>query len=163
MTAYVALGANLGDPLTQLRWAKAELAERYTLSAASGLYQTAPVGGPPGQPDYLNAAVQLELSPQTTPQTLLMDLQALEAAAGRERRERWAARTLDLDVLDVGGHVLDLLGLELPHPRMMTRPFVLRPLSDIAPQWTHPVTGEQVATRLKELDTTDVILTGLSW
>ena len=98
--AFIALGANLGDPLTTLRWAVTELRTLGTVKALSRLYRTAPVGGPAGQPEYLNAATCLH-TPLSAPD-LLAGLHEIEARAGRTRTERWEARTLDLDLIPHG-------------------------------------------------------------
>jgi 2-amino-4-hydroxy-6-hydroxymethyldihydropteridine diphosphokinase len=137
--ALIALGANLGEPRRTLTWARAKIARLGEIVAASSLYRTAPVGGPPGQPDYLNAALVLETD--LPPEALLAGLLRIEQEAGRERRERWGPRVLDLDLLAYGTLVLDVPGLTLPHPRLMERAFVLAPLAEVAPGWRHPVTG----------------------
>lgn len=162
--AYLALGANLGDPLATLRSARARLAELGDLTRASSLYRTAPVGGPAGQPPYLNAVVALRLPMALQePRTLLEACLSIEREHGRERRERWSARTLDLDVLDLGGRVLDDPGITLPHPRMMDRAFVLAPLCEVAPAWRHPRSGVAACARLADLDTSGIARTGLTW
>lgn len=98
--------------------------------AESAVYETAPVGGPE-QPDYLNMVVAVET--HLTPDELLARCLAIEAAHGRERRERWGARTLDLDLLWYEGAVRQTESLTLPHPRMAERAFVLVPLAEVAP------------------------------
>lgn len=135
----------MGEPLVALRWAREALADLGDVTGVSRLYRTAPVGGPPGQPDYLNAAVQLRAA--LPPDRLLADLHALEAEAGRLRRERWEARVLDLDLLLYGGAVQSGPTLTLPHPRAWDRAFVLAPLLDLDPELRHPVTGEGCAPR----------------
>ncbi|AFZ68374.1 2-amino-4-hydroxy-6-hydroxymethyldihydropteridine diphosphokinase [Deinococcus peraridilitoris] len=153
-TALVALGANLGDPLATLSWAKEQLQQVGEVIAASRVYRTAPVGGPDGQPDYLNAAVSLRTA--LSPADLLRALLNLEQAAGRERRERWGPRVLDLDLLAVNGMVLRTPELTLPHPRLMERAFVLAPLAEIAPSWSHPLLGTSVRVALGRLDASGV-------
>lgn len=159
--AVVALGANLGNAEATLRWARAELARLGSLTAVSALYRTAPVGGPPGQPDYLNAAVRLETD--LSPASLLAALQAAEARAGRERRERWAARTLDLDLILYGTRVQEGPGLVLPHPRAWDRAFVLVPLADLDAGLRHPLTGETVATALARVSPDGVMRAAADW
>lgn len=159
--ALIALGANLGDPRAALGWARAELARLGTALAASRLYRTAPVGGPAGQPDYLNAAVALQT--KLEPEALLAALLNLEAAYGRVRRERWGPRTLDLDLIGYGRRTLHTPELELPHPRAFDRAFVLAPLSDIAPTWQHPATGQTVADALARIDASGVQPTDEAW
>ena len=128
---YIALGANLADRAATLRAALAELGTQpgVRVLARSGFHETAPVGGPPGQPAYLNAAAELATS--QPPRELLATLLAIERRHGRERRERHGPRTLDLDLLIYPDVVLDEPDLALPHPRMWEREFVLRPLGEI--------------------------------
>ncbi len=148
--AFIALGANLGDPLTTLRWAVTELRTLGTVKALSRLYRTAPVGGPAGQPEYLNAATCLH-TPLSAPD-LLAGLHEIEARAGRTRAERWEARTLDLDLILYGQLISGAPDLLLPHPRAWDRAFVLAPLSDLHPHLTHPATGETVSAALARTD-----------
>jgi 2-amino-4-hydroxy-6-hydroxymethyldihydropteridine diphosphokinase len=126
--AYLGLGANLGDRWAALRQAVASLPD---VVAVSPVYETAPVGGPVGQPPYLNAVVALDTA--LTPRQLLEVAHRLEQEAGRVRAERWGPRTLDVDVLLVGDLVVDEPDLQVPHPRLWERPFVLVPLADVAP------------------------------
>lgn len=130
-TAYVAIGANLGDAQRAVEDAIAELGRlsRSRLVACSSLYRTAPVDA--GGPDFINAVVALDT--ELAPLELLAHLQAIETAAGRERPYRNAPRTLDLDILSHGEQELDTPTLTLPHPRMGQRAFVLVPLAEIAP------------------------------
>lgn len=148
-TAFIALGANLGEPLPMLRWARGEVARLGTLTGVSRLYRTAPVGGPEGQPDYLNAALKLETT--LSPAELLTALHDIEARAGRERRQRWEARVLDLDLI-LYGDLVSEAGPVLPHPRAWERAFVLAPLSDLDPLHKHPRTGETVADALAKAE-----------
>ena len=161
-TAYIALGSNLGNPLEQLRQARRSLNELGEVTGASSLYRTAPVGGPPGQADYLNAVVALEPSADD-PRVLLQELLTLEARQGRTRSVRWDARTLDLDLLAYGDRVLNTPSLSLPHPRLLERAFVLAPLCEVAPGWRHPLTGEAACTVLGRLELSGVTRTALSW
>jgi 2-amino-4-hydroxy-6-hydroxymethyldihydropteridine diphosphokinase len=129
--AYIALGSNLGDPLAQLKAAVVALARlpRSRLARLSRVYRSAAVG--PGiQPDYLNAAALLITA--LPPMPLLRALQAIETGQGRVRSGRWAARTLDLDLLLYGDLTIDTPELQIPHPRMARRNFVLYPLLDIS-------------------------------
>lgn len=139
-SAFVGVGANLGDPVRQVREALAALDRlpQTRVSARSSLYRCAPIGEL-DQPDFINAVALLET--QLEPRALLAALLALEAAHGRVRGERNAARTLDLDLLLFGTLVLREPGLELPHPRMHERGFVLLPLSEISPEQHIPGHG----------------------
>lgn len=127
--AFLALGSNLGDRRAYLAGAVARLPD---VVAVSHLYETDPVGGPPGQGAFLNCVVELRTT--RTPRELLAAAQAAEAAAERVRTERWGPRTLDVDVLLVGDEVVNEADLVVPHPRMWERGFVLVPLADLAPE-----------------------------
>lgn len=142
--AYIALGANLGDPLRTVRAAITALQEmpNARFIAGSSLYRTAPVGLK-HQPDFINAVVELETA--LAPAELLTRLFAIEAAFGRVRSIRNAPRTLDLDLLLYGDQILDLPELTLPHPRMTERAFVLAPLAEIAPDLAIPGRGPLAA------------------
>ncbi|CAM3952093.1 2-amino-4-hydroxy-6-hydroxymethyldihydropteridine diphosphokinase [Deinococcus frigens] len=159
--AYIALGANLGQPLATLRWAAAEVARLGEVRAVSKLYRTAPVGGPLNQPDYLNAALCLRTS--LSPLELLSALHGTEARAGRERRERWEARVLDLDLILYGSRVEAGPGLTLPHPRAWERAFVLAPLADLNAGLIHPQTGETVAQALARADASGLRVEEADW
>ncbi len=138
--AYVALGSNLGDRRRNLDEALARLraAAFVRVVAVSDIRETEPVGGPPGQGPYLNAAVRIETS--LGPRELLDLLRAIERALGRVRGgERNAARTIDLDLLVYGDRVIREPDLEVPHPRLFERPFVLEPLADLAPDLVPPL------------------------
>lgn len=132
VTAYIALGANLGDPQATILKAVNDLALIHGISLVkcSSLYQTAPLDA--GGPDYVNAVVELQTI--LTAPALLAQLQALEQAAGRQRPFRNAPRTLDLDLLTYGDARIQSEALTIPHPRMGERAFVLVPLAEIAPQ-----------------------------
>lgn len=148
VTAYVALGANLGDGQAAVRQAMDAL-DRLPLSRVvrrSSLYRTAPVArnaGPADGPDYINAVVALDT--RLPALDLLDQLQALEQAAGRERSYPDAPRTLDLDLLLYGDVRIDSARLTLPHPRMAQRAFVLVPLAEIAPGLVSAAQIEAVA------------------
>jgi 2-amino-4-hydroxy-6-hydroxymethyldihydropteridine diphosphokinase len=131
--ALLALGSNVGDRLAHLRNAIASLPD---LVACSPVYETDPVGGPSGQGPYLNMVVRLETA--VAPRPLLETCRRLEREAGRERRERWGPRTLDVDIIWIDGVTLDEPDLIVPHPRTFERPFVLAPLRDVAPDLVEP-------------------------
>jgi 2-amino-4-hydroxy-6-hydroxymethyldihydropteridine diphosphokinase len=142
--AYIGLGSNLGDRAAHLDRALAALAATpgVALQKTSALYETEPLG-PPGQGAYLNAVAAIQTSLE--PRALLQRLLAIESEAGRARGpERNAPRTLDLDLLLYGESRIEEPGLEVPHPRLHERPFVLEPLRDVAPDLVHPVLGVRV-------------------
>lgn len=145
--AFVALGSNLGDRLRALRRARRSLDRlpRTRVLAASGVYESAPVG-PGRQRPYLNAAVLIETA--LKPLSLLVELKRLEAAAGRRPGPRWGPRPLDLDIVSFGRLRLRSPLLSLPHPLASRRPFVRAPLADLRPsrragtedvQWVCPL------------------------
>lgn len=150
--AYVALGSNLGDRAGLLvrarRALEADPATRVV--AASGIWETEPVG-PPGQGPYLNAVLAIE---SRLPARALLDrLLEIEREAGRDRaaeRQRWGPRLLDLDLLLYGSTRIEEPGLEIPHPRLHERAFVLEPLCEIAPDLVHPVLDERMAALLAD-------------
>lgn len=129
MRAFLGLGSNLGDRWTHLRAAVAGLPD---VVAVSSVYETEAVGGPPSQGPYLNAVVELDT--ELSPRRLLEVARRLEEAAGRVRSERWGPRPLDVDVLLVGDLAVDEPDLQVPHPRLWERTFVLAPLADLAPE-----------------------------
>jgi 2-amino-4-hydroxy-6-hydroxymethyldihydropteridine diphosphokinase len=139
--AVLALGSNLGDRMANLQDGVDAVAGAAGISflAVSPVYQTAPVGGPPDQPDFLNAVL---LVTAARPARELLDLaQAAEQAAHRVRGQRWGPRTLDVDVIAYGGTVSDDPVLTLPHPRAHQRAFVLVPWHDVDPGAVLPTRG----------------------
>jgi len=142
-TAYIAIGANLGDAQAAVREAIAALdaIPGTRVAARSSLYRTAPVDAQ--GPDFINAVVAVETA--LAPLALLEQLQRIEQAAGRERPYRNAPRTLDLDLLSHGAAQMATPALTLPHPRMNERAFVLVPLAEIAPHRVSPALLAQVA------------------
>lgn len=143
-TAYIALGANLGDPVATVNAAFAALATlpQTRLEAISALYRTAPVGITE-QPEFINAAARLDTD--LAPEALLDALLAIEQQFGRIRGERNGPRTLDLDVLLYDDLVLHTERLTLPHPRLHLRAFVLYPLADVGPDLIIPGRGTLAA------------------
>ncbi len=145
--AFLGLGSNLGDRRAFLQDAVSAL---QGVVAVSPVYETEPVGGPADQGPYLNLVVEVDTALDA--RGLLAECQRLEAAAGRQRAERWGPRTLDVDVLWVDGEIVDDPDLQVPHPRLWERRFVLAPLADLAP--------DLVPAALLEASSGDVVCIG---
>lgn len=131
--AFLSMGSNLGDRRAFLREAVDFLGSAVT--AVSPVYETDPVGGP-DQDRFLNIVV--ELSTDLPARELLAVCHRLESSAERVRTERWGPRTLDVDILWIDGEIVDEEDLQIPHPRMFERRFVLAPLADMAPELVDP-------------------------
>jgi 2-amino-4-hydroxy-6-hydroxymethyldihydropteridine diphosphokinase len=138
--AYIAIGSNLNDPGRQVLAAfeRIALLPQTRLEARSRLYRTRPMG-PQDQPDFVNAAAAVLT--RLTPRILLDSLLAAERAMGRDRRERWGPRVIDLDLIWFVGEPVNEPGLQVPHPGVSDRNFVLYPLADIAPDVRIPGHG----------------------
>ncbi len=153
MKAGIALGSNLGDRLTNLRNARAEIAALKNVRPpvrASAIYETEPVGCEDGASKFLNAAVEFEYSGD--PQDLLRALAAIEKRLGRTAAHaRNVSRSIDLDLLYFGACEVETAELQLPHPRIGDREFVLRPLADISPDLVLPKQTEPVRALLRRL------------
>ncbi len=147
--AYLGLGSNLGNRLAFMRGGRDALCAHpdIELVQTSGVYETAPQGGPEDSPDYLTAVVAVHTS--LSPQALLGACQAVEAEFGRVRSGVWMPRTLDIDLLLYDELVVDEETLQLPHPRLHERRFVLAPFSEIAAQAWHPLRHASIAELLK--------------
>ncbi|MFH0980675.1 MAG: 2-amino-4-hydroxy-6-hydroxymethyldihydropteridine diphosphokinase [Planctomycetota bacterium] len=153
--AYLGLGANLGDRLGAMRAAVARIEQvgGCVVTARSNLYETAPMGGLPGQPDYLNAVVRLET--RQAPHDLLVRCLEIEHLLGRVRTIRYGPRTIDIDLLLYNEVIIDTPDLVLPHPRLHVRRFVLQPLADIGPELRHPILGATIRELLDRLPESD--------
>lgn len=152
MEFAVAVGSNLGDRAATIAAAAAELSAggRARVVRRSRLHATDPVGGPAGQGSFLNGAWIVETA--LGPGALLAELLAVERRLGRERRERWGPRTIDLDLLLAREpRIVDRPGLTLPHPRLHERAFVLAPLVEVAADWRHPRLRRSVEELWREL------------
>jgi 2-amino-4-hydroxy-6-hydroxymethyldihydropteridine diphosphokinase len=138
ITAYIAVGSNLGDPVAQAKLAinALRLLPKTNVIKVSSLYSSQPMG-PQDQPDYINAVV--EIKTDLLPIELLDATQSIERYQGRVRKdERWGPRTLDLDILLYGNAIIDEPRLTVPHYGMKVREFVLYPLAEIAPNFILP-------------------------
>lgn len=152
---YIALGANLGDPITSFVQALTQLEQSgVSIISLSGLWQSPAWPAGQGHPDYINACVQIEFSGDA--RKLLSILHMVEASHGRERSVLNAPRALDLDIIDFRGQVITAKDIQTPHPRMMERGFVLLPLSQIAPYWSHPTTGQGLENAVSKLPLVDI-------
>lgn len=140
-TAYLALGSNLGERRETLERAIERMGSFARVLARSRVFETAPVGGPPGQPRYHNQVVCVETD--LGARELLERCLEVERALGRDRATevRWGPRTLDVDLLLYGAETIDEPGLAVPHPRLAERAFVLVPLAEIAPDVVVPGRG----------------------
>ena len=140
----LSFGSNLGNRQKTLKDAWHILGQTDCMRTVrlSPFYETEPVGGPEGQPLYINAAGIVQTT--MTPMQLLNVLQKIEAGFGRVRNERWGARTLDIDILLYEDHIIDLPALTIPHKEMLHRQFVLVPAIDIAGDWIHPITAQRL-------------------
>jgi 2-amino-4-hydroxy-6-hydroxymethyldihydropteridine diphosphokinase len=147
-TAYIALGANLGDREQNLRAALARLEETPGVRVAkvSAFREYPAVGGPPDSPPFLNGVAEVESA--LTPHALLGRLLDIERELGRERREKWGPRTIDLDLLLYGDQIIRTEHLTVPHPRLHERRFVLEPLAEIAPEAVHPIVNATITSLL---------------
>lgn len=152
--AYIGIGANLGERLVNLKKALNMLSSEKEISvqAVSAIYETAPVGGPEQGP-FLNACAALQTT--LTPTLLLLKMLEVENSLGRVREVRWGPRVIDLDLLVYEGVIMNTPLLELPHPRMIERNFVLIPLADIDRELLIPGHGKTVGEILSDRDATD--------
>lgn len=154
-TCAIALGSNLGDSRSLLASALVALSQvdGITVVSQSRWYRTQPVGPP--QPDYLNGCALLHVT--LTPLELLQVLLATEVKFQRVRQGKNRPRTLDLDLLLFDNLVLNLPELQIPHPRMADRAFVLVPLAEIAPDWVEPISGLPIAQLVKRVDCSGIL------
>lgn len=152
--SYVSLGANVGDPASQLWEATRKLAshDRVALRGRSSLWKTSPLGPVVDQPDFVNAVVKLVTS--LTPRALLTLCKAIEDSMARDRSKEqpMGPRPIDLDILTYGELVVQEDDLVLPHPKIAERAFVLEPLREIEPDFVHPATGKTVEEMLAAIE-----------
>ena len=145
--AYLSLGSNLGDRRRFLAEAVASLGTG--VQAVSPVYETSPVGGP-RQEAFLNIVVEIDTD--LDPRELLAVCHRLESAAGRVRVETWGPRTLDVDIAWIEGVEVDEPDLQVPHPRMTERRFVLQPLADLAPELVDPEDLERAQGQVEQVE-----------
>ena len=159
--AFIGLGANIGQPAIQLVAACRHLAslENSVLIGLSKVYSSAPMG-PQDQPDFLNACAHIKTA--LGPETLLQRLQEIENTMGRNRVRHWGERCIDLDLLLYEGACIDTASLQLPHPGMCQRAFVLQPLADLAGSDFVVPNGGDIATLLSRLKDQSVTATQIN-
>src|SRR5262245_52352031 len=157
--AFVAIGSNLGDPSEQVRRAMERLRQISSEPLlCSSLWQSAPVDCPPGSPLFVNAVVGVVPQAGETPESLLARMQAMEKEFGRQPKNVLnEPRPLDLDLIAFGDETRASQQLTLPHPRAVSRRFVLQPLSEIAPDLVLPGQTKSVAQLLRELTSSDPV------
>ena len=126
--SYIALGSNIGDAIANVKQAISQLSKIAKVGASSSLYVTKPWGYL-DQPDFINAVVLIETN--ISPHKLLDQIQTIEKEMGRQREIHWGPRTIDLDILTYDNQKIDEPNLQIPHPHMLERAFVLAPLSEI--------------------------------
>jgi len=150
---YLSLGSNLGDRQTNLEAACRELEPQVHVLAASAIYETPPWGYL-DQPKFLNMA--LEAQTDLAPLDLLKFLKKLETQLGRRPGEHYGPRVIDIDILLYDSLILSQPGLEIPHPHLAERAFVLVPLAEIAPALRHPALGQTMQQLLEQIDSQDI-------
>jgi 2-amino-4-hydroxy-6-hydroxymethyldihydropteridine diphosphokinase len=150
VTAFIGLGSNLGDRSKNLSGAVERLSSVGTVTAVSSIYETKPWGVEGYQPRYLNQAVAVDTSMDAL--DVVTELLSIEYSLGRAREEKNASRTLDLDLLLHGDSVMNASGVNVPHPRLHERAFVLIPLVEIAPDILHPILDRSIAELAAESD-----------
>jgi 2-amino-4-hydroxy-6-hydroxymethyldihydropteridine diphosphokinase len=152
ITAYLALGANLGDRKKNIRAALESLAnsDGIAVTRISSFLENPAVGGPAESPHFLNAAAQIKTTLGS--HALLHCILQIEHQLGRIRREKWEPRLIDIDLLLYGDEIISSQELVIPHPLMHERRFVLQPLAEIAPEAVHPVLQMTIDGLLQNLD-----------
>jgi len=151
---YIALGTNIGDRALNLQTAKDWLSRKAIITRESSVYITPPWGYA-DQPDFLNQVIKVNT--RLGPRSLLRFLQRIERKMGRVKLILNGPRVIDLDILFYGDRVITSPNLQIPHPRMVGRAFVLVPLNEIAPDLVHPALGISVQQMLADVDTEGVV------
>lgn len=157
---YLALGTNLGDREENLKTVLTMLPPEVKISAVSRLYETAPAYVL-DQPNFFNIAVKGDTI--LSPADLLVYLKEIEVEAGRQRSVRYGPRKIDLDIIFYDDLIVNMSHLQIPHPRMAERGFVLHPLAELAAEFVHPVLKQTVAELAAGLPPNDGILRVIDW
>ena len=145
--AFLLLGANLNDPANQLALAIQYLGLETEIIKQSSVYRSEP-WGIQNQPEFLNQVLAIQT--QQSPQGLLKIIQQIEGKLGRERKEKWGPRSIDIDILFYDNMIMSTESLTIPHPQLHNRRFTLIPLSEIAPQLVHPKLLKSISLLLRE-------------
>lgn len=153
MICYIGLGSNLGDRLSFIKKAIAELDKIAAVGKRSKIYTTPPWGDT-DQPTFLNACIELESA--LTAEELLSKLKNIEDSLGRTETRKWGPRVIDLDLLFYGAETFESESLTIPHPELHNRAFVLKPLADIAGKFMHPVLKLSVHELLANIDSNEI-------
>lgn len=151
---YISLGTNIGNRQQNLETALHEIAAFSTITKKSSIYETEPVGYKP-QPDFLNMVI--EIDSELTPSELIIKLCEIEHKMGRVKEIQNGPRIIDLDILLYNDSVINHPDLIVPHPRLVERQFILRPLLEIAPNIIHPILNQDIETLSKILPTTSKV------
>ncbi len=154
-TVYLALGTNLGNRLANLNAAIKLLSQSSVINLQSSIYETPPWGYT-DQPAFLNMAVKAETDLDAA--SLLKRLKQVEAEVGRVESFRWGPRQIDIDILFYDDLIFESESLIIPHPRLHERAFVLVPLTDIAPDFVHPILKKTIKELLAQMDSTEIKL-----
>ena len=153
MTSYIAFGSNLGDRRMHIENAKKHFAEKgITLLRVSPLYETKALCRPDQEPmpDFINGVFEIETT--QSPKDLLETLKKIENEMGRTSKGDWSPRVMDLDILFYGNDIIDSEDLKIPHPEIQNRWFVLKPLSDLIPDFKHPLLQKSIEELFKNLN-----------
>ena len=152
-TVFIGLGSNIEPRLERLQLAVNALRSVGEIKRVSSVYETVPVGGV-SQPDFLNAVI--ELKTMLAPLELVQVLKALEKKLGRRERPRWHEREIDLDILFYDNRIVESPMLTVPHPEIHHRAFVLAPMSELDPDFQHPVFHKSVLDMLSDVDISEI-------
>jgi 2-amino-4-hydroxy-6-hydroxymethyldihydropteridine diphosphokinase len=149
VNVFLLLGGNLGNRQLMLQQAIEQVGEQVgKVVKTSSVYETA-AWGKTNQPDYLNQVIEVQT--KLSPQQVLAKILAIELTMGRQRIEKWGARTIDIDILFYSNIIINQPGLIIPHPELQNRRFTLEPLAEIAPGFLHPVVLKQILQLKNEL------------
>lgn len=149
----LSIGTNLGDRIVNLKTSLKEISNHYRVTKLSSIYETEP-WGVTNQPSFLNLCIEIETEDQ--PESLLKTFKIIEKGMGREKREKWGPREIDIDLLYYENLIYETDRLKIPHDRISERAFVIIPLSEINPDFVDPKLGKSIRTLAMEIDTTGI-------